>query len=293
MNKEDLEKNILILKNSQKIDDLFLCIRYLIELNDENKFNEFIEEKKSVLLKADPIKFIGYHIDFYVCHERYLESLNLLHFYQEAPFISLDVDDFLEDLEKEIKEISSPKKVNSYQIENLKKDLYSSNEDKIMCAIKFLDESNVRNYLSLIKEFLKSNANYNYKVLIEFVLVSQKIDEIILIKNRENKLFEFNPSKNVLPFEKSKFIEATNYLNKLNENPTDIFYALEFLKQIEIKSYPNSIFEKENVYSICEIIIYMVKDSLKENPSMEKLKHDIQMDEVEIKQIIDFINSSF
>ena len=26
MNKEDLEKNILILKNSQKIDDLFLCI---------------------------------------------------------------------------------------------------------------------------------------------------------------------------------------------------------------------------------------------------------------------------
>ena len=278
MNKEDLEKNILILKNSQKIDDLFLCIRYLIELNDENKFNEFIEEKKSVLLKADPIKFIGYHIDFYVCHERYLESLNLLHFYQEAPFISLDVDDFLKDLEKEIKEISSPKKVNSYQIENLKKDLYSSN---------------VRNYLSLIKEFLKSNANYNYKVLIEFVLVSQKIDEVILIKNRENKLFEFNPSKNVLPFEKSKFIEATNYLNKLNENPTDIFYALEFLKQIEIKSYPNSIFEKENVYSICEIIIYMVKDSLKENPSIEKLKHDIQMDEVEIKQIIDFINSSF
>ena len=162
-----------------------------------------------------------------------------------------------------------------------------------MCAIKFLDESNVRNYLSLIKEFLKSNANYNYKVLIEFVLVSQKIDEVILIKNRENKLFEFNPSKNVLPFEKSKFIEATNYLNKLNENPTDIFYALEFLKQIEIKSYPNSIFEKENVYSICEIIIYMVKDSLKENHSMEKLKHDIQMDEVEIKQIIDFINSSF
>lgn len=293
MNKEELEKNILILKNSQKIDDLFLCIRYLIELNDENKFNEFIEEKKSALLKADPIKFIGYHIDFYVCHERYLESLNLLHFYQEAPFISLDVDDFLKDLEKEIKEISSPKKVNSYQIENLKKDLYSSNEDKIMCAIKFLDESNVRNYLSLIKEFLKSNANYNYKVLIEFVLVSQKIDEVILIKNRENKLFEFNPSKNVLPFEKSKFIEATNYLNKLNENPTDIFYALEFLKQIEIKSYPHSIFEKENVYSICEIIIYMVKDSLKENPSMEKLKHDIQMDEVEIKQIIDFINSSF
>ena len=86
MNKEDLEKNILILKNSQKIDDLFLCIRYLIELNDENKFNEFIEEKKSVLLKADPIKFIGYHIDFYVCHERYLESLNLLHFYQEVYF---------------------------------------------------------------------------------------------------------------------------------------------------------------------------------------------------------------
>ena len=112
-------------------------------------------------MKADPIKFIGYHIDFYVCHERYLESLNLLHFYQEAPFISLDVDDFLKDLEKEIKDIFSPKKVNSYQIENLKKDLYSSNEDKIMCAIKFLDESNVRNYLSLIKEFLKSNANYN------------------------------------------------------------------------------------------------------------------------------------
>ena len=87
MNKEDLEKNILILKKSQKIEDLFLCIRYLIELYDENKFNEFIEEKKSALLKADPIKFIGYHIDFYVCHERYLESLNLLHFYQETPFM--------------------------------------------------------------------------------------------------------------------------------------------------------------------------------------------------------------
>ena len=42
MNKEDLEKNILILKNIQKIYDLFLCLRYLIELNYENKFNEFI-----------------------------------------------------------------------------------------------------------------------------------------------------------------------------------------------------------------------------------------------------------
>lgn len=268
---------------------LFQAFDIIINLQDINLLNSFFESYRSHLYNLDPILFMGKHVSYYLVSDNPKAALEVLRKYQDAPFISLDVEDFMKELGNEIKKnyfISSKKE---YEFEQVQKDFYSFNEDRIIRAIKFLNECNIRKYISFIKDLLLSELEYRFKILILFILIEQKVDYNFEVID-DNDKFIFNPLNEKLPFQKSNYLEGIKYIDSLNEAPSIINTAKEMLNITEVRMFPKSILDDNDIYAVCEVLIYLAKKSLNEKCSLEKVSFDSHLSLDEINSIATIIN---
>lgn len=291
MNNEEIKNKIAELEKSDDIKDLFLAMKLVSNTFDEDLLSDFIKKYKDKIYKKDPILFIGHHVNFYVLQEKYIEALQVLKCYQNEPFINLTTDDFMNDLEKEIKKLMTPTKQHKYSLLDAEQDIYSQNEDKLSKAISFLSQYNVRNCLPFFKEALISSISYYSKILLQFILIEQSVNDVFKVSNGE-KEFEFNPSQTLLPFDRENYKNVSNYIKNQNESPSVINTAIEILNTLEVKMFPSSITnECEEYENIGEILIFVAKKYLLENPSFSKLVYDTQMPEIDLNKIINNINA--
>ena len=291
MNNEEIKNKIAELEKSDDIRDLFLAMKLVSNTFDEDLLSDFIKKYKDKIYKKDPILFIGYHVNFYVLQEKYIEALQVLKCYQSEPFINLTTDDFMNDLEKEIKKLMTPTKQHKYSLLDAEQDIYSQNEDKLSKAISFLSQYNVRNCLPFFKDALISSISYYSKILLQFILIEQSVNDVFKVSNGE-KEFEFNPSQTLLPFDRENYKNVSNYIKNQNESPSVINTAIEILNTLEVKMFPSSITnECEEYENIGEILIFVAKKYLLENPSFSKLVYDTQMTEIDLNKIINNINA--
>ena len=291
MNNEEIKNKIAELEKSDDIKDLFLAMKLVSNTFDEDLLSDFIKKYKDKIYKKDPILFIGHHVNFYVLQEKYIEALQVLKCYQNEPFINLTTDYFMNDLEKEIKKLMTPTKQHKYSLLDAEQDIYSQNEDKLSKAISFLSQYNVRNCLPFFKEALVSSISYYSKILLQFILIEQSVNDVFKVSNGE-KEFEFNPSQTLLPFDRENYKNVSNYIKNQNESPSVINTAIEILNTLEVKMFPSSITnECEEYENIGEILIFVAKKYLLENPSFSKLVYDTQMTEIDLNKIINNINA--
>lgn len=291
MNNEEIKNKIAELEKSDDIRDLFLAMKLVSNTFDEDLLSDFIKKYKDKIYKKDPILFIGYHVNFYVLQEKYIEALQVLKCYQNEPFINLTTDDFMNDLEKEIKKLMTPTKQHKYSLLDAEQDIYSQNEDKLSKAISFLSQYNVRNCLPFFKDALISSISYYSKILLQFILIEQSVNDVFKVSNGE-KEFEFNPSQTLLPFDRENYKNVSNYIKNQNESPSVINTAIEILNTLEVKMFPSSVTnECEEYENIGEILIFVAKKYLLENPSFSKLVYDTQMTEIDLNKIINNINA--
>lgn len=290
MNNEEIRKKIAMLEKSNDSKNLFLAMELIVELGDEELLKDFIEKYKNQLYRFDPIKFIGTHVDFYMQKEDFFNALDILSFYQNEPFINLTTDDFMKELKEEIIKLMKPNK-NKYDILNAEKDLYSENEECLLRAISYLSKCNARENLLLFENALKSNILYRYKILLQFIVIEQAIDQEFIVKQDDENCFTFNPSKTLLPFDRQEYKLLVKYLNSLNESPSIIKTALELLNTIEVRIFPKSILQEDITReNIGEIFIYLAKDYLMEKPNIEDLVFNTGLSEEELNKIIASIN---
>ena len=148
---------------------LFEQMDLLSNGSDEEGFLFFIDLHKD-LLKENPIRFIGNHISFYANKEDVIKSLQVVEFYKSAPYISMEVEDFLNEMKEELLKLHSHKK-NEYSLVEIERFLFSDDENKIVNALHFLSRKNIRTCLNLVKKFLVSKQLSKYKSLALFILV--------------------------------------------------------------------------------------------------------------------------
>ena len=202
-----------------------------------------------------------------------------------------EIKNKIAELEKEIKKLMTPTKQHKYSLLDAEQDIYSRNEDKLSKAISFLSQYNVRNCLPFFKDALISSISYYSKILLQFILIEQSVNDVFKVSNGE-KEFEFNPSQTLLPFDRENYKNVSNYIKNQNESPSVINTAIEILNTLEVKMFPSSITnECEEYENIGEILIFVAKKYLLENPSFSKLVYDTQMTEIDLNKIINNINA--
>ena len=267
-----------------KIDqELFEEMRKLINEQNEDDFVFFVS-KNEYLLKVDPILFIGNHVSFYAEREDVSKALEVVSYYKNTPYISMEVEDFLNELKLELTKLNE-NKVKEYNFDKIRKMLFSKNEEALASALGYLSKQNIRYYIPLIKEFLLSEVAYKYKTLALFILVEQKVDEQIkVIKN--GRIFTYNPSFLTLPFDSIEYKNCKKTIELLSQNKPYIGeLAIELLNTIQIKEYPASLIEEYDYVIIAEILLDMASIAMNEKSRIEEVvkKYNLNLEELEFK----------
>ena len=267
-----------------KIDqELFEEMRKLINEQNEDDFVFFVS-KNEYLLKVDPILFIGNHVSFYAEREDISKALEVVSYYKNAPYISMEVEDFLNELKLELTKLNE-NKVKEYNFDKIRKMLFSKNEEALASALGYLSKQNIRYYIPLIKEFLLSEVAYKYKTLALFILVEQKVDEQIKV-NKNGRIFTYNPSFLILPFDSIEYKNCKKTIELLSQNKPYIGeLAIELLNTIQIKEYPASLIEEYDYVIIAEILLDMASIAMNEKSKIEEIvkKYNLNLEVLEFK----------
>lgn len=267
-------------KDSEK---RFSILNTIVSSGNEDELKFFIENNQD-LLKVDPILFISQHVMFYALKEEPSNVLSVIDYYKNAPYISMEVEDFLNELkEKFVKEYD--KKDKKFNEEYVKPYLLSKNESKILRALNYLSKANIRSYLPLVKEFLLlEDIAYKYKTLVLFILVEQKVDEVINIY-RTGEILKINPINLKLPFEEDVYLEAKDYFDKTCD-PSLFDVSLEVLNTVHIRTFPNSILEEYDPELIVDLCIDLVRKMILNKPYDNKTKEKYHLDDDEMVKIL-------
>ena len=289
---EELLTRYQELKDKSDVNSKFELLDIITNLQKDDFLDEFIEKNQSSLLLADPILLIGKHVHYYLCTDRFYEAKSVLKSYKDMSFISMEVEDFMKELETAIEKFSKPRKHKDITEETLYEDLLSNNEDAIVSAMHTLMNSNVRQYVLVFKNVFLSELPYRYKILLLFILVEQKVDFEFKVTKDDGSEFSFNAKDNLLPFDKENFKKVEKYFDALNESPSSINLAKEMLKMIEIKSYPESILESNyDPYSVAEVILFLVKTTMEENIQLSDLTSSSGLSMEECEDLLQKINT--
>ena len=244
---------------NKKLSPLLLEMEELVNKQDEEEFLFFINNYQDELLKEDPVSFISFHVDFYALKDDITKTLEVVNYYKNAPYISMEVEDMLNELKNKLERYrdSQNKGQKSKSNDELEKELFSNNENAIASSLTYLSKQNIRMYIPLLKKFLiSSNVVYKYKTLVLFMLVEQKIDEEIDVY-KDGLIYTITPSLLELPFDTYEYqlckeeIEKTSFDNSIKN------IAVELLNTAQIKEYPSSFVDMDNIQLMKDIFIQM------------------------------------
>ena len=244
---------------NKKLSPLLLEMEELVNKQDEEEFLFFINNYQDELLKEDPVSFISFHVDFYALKDDINKTLEVVNYYKNAPYISMEVEDMLNELKNKLERYrdSQNKGQKTKSNDELEKELFSNNENAIASALTYLSKLNIRMYIPLLKKFLiSSDVVYKYKTLVLFMLVEQKIDEEIDVY-KDGLIYTITPSLLELPFDTYEYQLCKGEIEKTSDDNSIKNIAVELLNTVQIKEYPSSFVDMDNIQLMKDIFIQM------------------------------------
>lgn len=285
---------------NKKLSPLLLEMEELVNKQNEEEFLFFINNYQDELLKEDPVAFISFHVDFYALKDDINKTLEVVNYYKNAPYISMEVEDMLNELKNKLERYrdSQNKGQRGKSNEELEKELFSGNENAIASSLTYLSKQNIRMHISLLKKFLASEeVLYKYKTLVLFILIEQKFDEEIDV-NKEGLIYTITPSLMELPFDTYEYELCKKEIENSKDDTSIKNIAVELLNTCQIKEYPDSFIDMDNIKLMKEIFIQMaISYSNPHSQSIdEKVIQDIgkkfSISPKEINEIINELNQA-
>ena len=291
MDKKELLKEYEELNIKGDIKSKIRMIDILYALGDDLKVEEFFDENLDFLLENEPILTIEKHVHYYIFKTRFDLARNTLNRYKNMNFISMEVEDFFIDLEELIDLLSKPKPVKQLDDETIFNDFTSGNADKISSCYQSLNKANVRQFLSVIQDIFLEDIQYQYKVLLLFTLLEQRVEKDFKVIKDDGSEFMFNAKDFILPFEKEKFLKTLKYINESNDSPSVIHLAKEIIKMTDVRRFPDSILDLyEDPLVIAEIVLYIANISLGSDLGLDDLSSRTGLDLLECDELLEKIN---
>lgn len=198
---------------------------------------------KDTLFKHDPLKCLEMHFALLLHEKRYLEALDELKKYENYPYVSQEVEEYLRSL---------PKKIATYQEnENIKSRLYdeeeiirtlnkSSDNAKIINYLYYLKKLDIAPYLdSLVKLLVKDNVKDDVKTFALLLLIAKKVNKMVTIKKMQQE-YKVNPSQLEPPYVGEKYQEVVHLINLISRDPSIENIALNLFNQYLMNIYPRA-----------------------------------------------------
>lgn len=259
------------------MNELFSKMDELMKKQDDNEFEFFIQNNQA-LLKEDPVLFISKHVSYYAYQERVDKVLEVINYYKNAPYISMTVEDMLNELKENVEKLTK-KHTRAYTKEEIEINLLSKKENLIASSLEYLSKVNIRMYIKPISKFLLEDIPYKFKTLALFILIEQHYENDIKV-SKNGLIYTLNPSLLELPFDTYEYEECKRLIEVEDLDPQVKEYAVEILNISQIKEFPDSYLTMDNLKFMKDIFIYLANKMLSIESDIHTIceKHQISYD---------------
>lgn len=279
--KKQYELIIDLTKSSNDPKERFMRLSCFIMLGKDDLALKEIDEKRELFETHFPQKLMKLHFEILLKNKMFDEAKIMLKHYQELPYISQNVEEFLRDMPKRIEDEEHHKE-KYFSIDEICEILEKETDNGVISEVVFsLKKYNLNTYIDSLRIFLtRKEVNPNFRTYGLILLVDNKYDEDVMFLSKDG-LLKINPNKITPPFTSPAFNKITELVFKLSErNVTLQETALHLVNCLVMDVYPNDINFDTNE-NMAQAFIALGSDYIKQNyetlsPNIEKLKQKIK-----------------
>lgn len=264
-NKKQYELIVKLTESSTVPSELLLRLSSLVLLNQDEKALDEIEKHQDIFDKNYPYKVMKLHFEL-LLNNHYFEEAKLMHkHYENLPYISQEVEEFLRDIPQRIEEEEHHKSQSMLSEEEIEHTLTKEKEAaKIAKVIFSLKNYNLNIYLEPLLTFLtREDVHPNFRTYALALLVDNHYDKEVNYLSTNGMLI-VNPSKVEPPFMSKRFDELTKLIyQKSIQNITIKDTALHLLNCYILDMYPLDIYDTD-LELLSDAFILLAKEYINE-----------------------------
>ena len=248
--------------------ELFLRISSFVSLGKIDEALDTIEKYQNIVEKEYPYQLMKLHFELLLSKSLYDEARIALRHYEDLPYVSQEVEEFMRDMKSRIEEEANSKQVKNYSMDEICDVLEKETNQGIVSRILFsLKNYNVNIYIDSLKKFLiREDIHPNFRTYGLILLVDNKYDEEISFLSIKG-IIKVNPNKLFPPFMSKEFNEVCRLISeKANQNITLTETALHLFNCFIIDTYPINIYDK-SAEDLSNAFIYIANQYLNINVS--------------------------
>lgn len=195
-------------------------------------------------------------IDELINTKDYKQALSMIEKELSLPYVPSDVENRLKYYLKVIPKDNDYKQLNEEDIINYLK----ADQSKQLRAVEALNSLNLRDYIDICNEYLKSDGFINAKVLLIYSLIKQEINEECFMNN-EGVEYSFIPKYVMSPEESLGFKKALEILEKdYMKEPSKLELAKQLLYKECLLALPIN-YEEDEANNLASKIYNFIEDA--------------------------------
>ena len=230
-------------KNPKELLMRISCL--VIQGKIDNALDE-IEKNQSIIETMYQLRLMKLHFELLLSKKLFDEARIALKHYENLPYVSQEVEEFMRDMKERIEDEAHPKSHQNFALDEVFDVLEKENDQRKISQVLFsLKNYNLNIYIDSLKIFMtRSDVNPNFRTYALILLVDEKFNGEVSFLSRSG-IIKVNPSKIVPPFMTSSFNKTCELIStKSNHDVSMIETALHLFNCYIIDTYP------EDIYSV-------------------------------------------
>ena len=232
-------------KESKDPKELLMRVSCFMIKGESDKALDEIEKNQSLIETKYQLRLMNLHFELLLSKKLFDEARIALKHYEDLPYVSQEVEEFMRGMKERIEDESHPKATHKYEIDEVLDILEKETDNSKISQVLFsLKNYNVNIYIDSLKIFIKrSDVNPNFRTYALILLVDAKYDENVEFLSR-NGVIIVNPSKANPPFMDVNFNEVCKLITeKANHDISITETSLHLFNCYIIDTYPEDIYE--------------------------------------------------
>lgn len=265
--KKQYELVASLTSESKDPKERLLRLSSLIMLNKVNEALDEIENHQEMFDKSYPQKVMKIHFESLLQSKLYSEARLALKHYQDLPYISQEVEEYLRSMDVTIDE-QEHQKSSSIPLEEICERLEKEKDSELLLeALGYLRIYNLSQLIDSLKVLLvREDVKPYYRAIALFSLMEQDYSKEIKFLS-EGEIITLTPSKLKTPFEDKNFFEVIKGIEvESNHNVTLKETAISLFSSYVINTFPSDIY-KDGIAELTKAFVHLGKKYINESSS--------------------------
>ncbi len=283
--KKQYELIVNLTDSSDDPKERLLRLTSLVMLNRVNDALDEIEKHQAMFDKNYPQKVMKLHFELLLQSKAYDSARIALKHYKDLPYISQEVEEYLNGMEEKINDEEHQKNKSLPLDEICSRYEKETDKELLLEALAYIRIYNLNSIIDSLKVLLKrDDVRQDFRAFALFALMEQDYSkEIEFLSNKG--IVKVVPSKLKTPFEDERFVQVMNKIESFSEhNVTLKETSAQLFSSYVFDTFPNDIYE-DGIDELAKAIVSIGKDYIRE-PADEKDENILSLRK-KIKSVIE------